>query len=259
MFNATNFFNNLNNLRKPIYRVQTLGGNIGGPIPVKIPILNPDKKSMNFFYSVDDTQTISPSEIRRWTMPTELERRGDFSQSRATNGTLIAIRDPLNNTPFPGNQIPQNRSHPMGIALMNILPLPNGCGGQAGCNFIIQHPSLDKPRRQHLYRFDVRPTAKDTFSIKGQTWYTKSAGVEVAGRSSTWGLVQQRYDFTADQGTLNYTRVFSPNMVNEFMIGVFYSTENGPPVDDARWLAFNAPIAASRASASSFRPTIRWA
>src|SRR5262249_52381620 len=34
------------------------------------------------------------------------------------------------------------------------------------------------------------------------------------------------------QGTVNYTRIISPHLVNEFMIGIFYSTEVGPPVDD---------------------------
>ena len=234
MWNATNFFNNASGIAKPIYRVSTLGGNLGGPVPIAIPFLNPDKKRMNFFYSIDDTQTISPSDLRRWTMPTALERAGDFSQSRANNGSLITVRDPLTNAPFPDNKIPANRAHPLGVALMNILPLPNdpSCGGRSGCNFVIQHPSLDKPRRQHLLRTDVRPTDKDTFSIKYQNWFTKSVGVEVAGRSATWGLVEQRYDFTADQGTLHYTRIFSPSIVNEAMIGIFYSTENGPPRDD---------------------------
>ncbi|HZO57978.1 MAG TPA: hypothetical protein VFB63_35040, partial [Bryobacteraceae bacterium] len=235
MFNAQNFFNNRDRITKPIYRVSTLGGNIGGPVPVPIPILNPGAKGMNFFYSLDDTQTISPSPIRRWTMPTELERRGDFSQSRLANGNLIAVRDPLTGANFPNNIIPQNRANANGLALMAILPLPNNptCGGLGGCNFVVQQPSLDKPRRQHLLRVDVRPTDKDTFSIKYQNWFTKSAGIEVAGSSSRWGLLDQRYDFTADQGTIHYTRIVTPNIVNEFMIGVFYSTENGPPTNQA--------------------------
>jgi hypothetical protein len=234
MFNATNFFNNKSGLRKPIYRVSTLGGNLGGPVPVPIPILNPGGKGMNFFYSIDDTQTISPSDLRRWTMPTALERQGDFSQSFNTSGGLIQITDPLTGAPFPGNRIPQSRANRFGVAMLNILPLPNDptCGGQRGCNFVIQHPSLDKPRRQHLLRTDVRPTDKDSISIKYQNWYTKSAGIEVAGASSRWGLVDTRYDFTADQGTIHYTRIISPSIVNEFSIGVFYSTENGPPASD---------------------------
>jgi hypothetical protein len=182
-FNANNFFSNASGLQRPLERVSTLGGNIGGPIPII------GRNRMNFFYSIDDTQAIAPSELRRWTMPTAAERRGDFSQTRTPAGALIVVRDPLTGQPFPNNIIPQERAHTMGIALMNLLPLPNdpSCGGRGGgCNFVIQHPSLDKPRRQHLFRIDVRPTDKDAISFKGQTWFTKSGGVEVAGASSRW-------------------------------------------------------------------------
>ena len=58
-------------------------------------------------------------------MPTELERRGDFSQSFDTNGRLIVIRDPSTGQPFPGNIIPTNRIDANGQALLNLFPLPN--------------------------------------------------------------------------------------------------------------------------------------
>ena len=58
--------------------------------------------------------------------------RGDFSQTRVTNGTIQPIIDPLTGQPFPGNIIPQNRIHPMGQQMLNLLPLPNGVINQAG-------------------------------------------------------------------------------------------------------------------------------
>jgi hypothetical protein len=230
MFNATNFFNNALGQRKPVYRYSTLGANIGGPVPVPIPVLNPGGKKMFFFYSVDDTQLKDVNQLRTYQMATALERAGNFSETRTTAGALIPVRDPSNLQPFPGNIIPANRINAQGLALLNITPLPNATG--TGFNYITQEPSIPHPRRQHLFRFDLRPTDRDTISIKRQTWYTKSVGWEVAGRSSPWGLVRQRYDFTADQGTVTYTRIISPRMVNEFHIGVFHSTENGPPEDD---------------------------
>src|SRR5262249_54970983 len=51
-------------------------------------------------------------------------------------------------------------------------------------------------------------------------------------RSSPWGLVRQRYDFTSDDGKVDYTRIISPRIVNEFSIGIHYTTEYGPPEDD---------------------------
>src|SRR5207244_2586953 len=51
-FNAQNFFNNKNGVVKPTYRYSDVSATIGGPVPVKIPILNSDGHRFNFFYSV---------------------------------------------------------------------------------------------------------------------------------------------------------------------------------------------------------------
>ncbi|HMJ87911.1 MAG TPA: carboxypeptidase-like regulatory domain-containing protein, partial [Vicinamibacterales bacterium] len=98
-FNSLNYFNEIANLPKPEYRYSTLGGTLGGPVPG----LN---KKVLFFYSLDDTQLKDVNILRRWMMPTDLERRGDFSQTRTPAGALIAIRDPLTGANFPGNVIP---------------------------------------------------------------------------------------------------------------------------------------------------------
>jgi len=57
-------------------------------------------------------------------VPTELERRGDFSQSPG------GVFDPATmaggvRQPFPGGVIPQNRISPLALAAMQAMPLPN--------------------------------------------------------------------------------------------------------------------------------------
>ena len=220
--NATNFFNNRDGVAKPEYRYSTLGGNLGGPVP-KV-------KKLFFFYSLDDTQLKDPNILRRYTMPTALERAGDFSQTRTASGALIVVRDPLTGQPFPGNIIPASRMDPRSMALINMLPLPNTSA--SGYNYLTQEPSIDHPRRQHLLRMDYRPTDNDTISGKYQSWYTKSVGWNVAGASARWGLVRQRYDFTSDVGKLDYTRVLGAHTFLEVNAGIFDSTENGPPEND---------------------------
>lgn len=233
MFNATNYFNIVSNLPKPEYRYSTIGGNLGGPVP-KFARVNPEGDKLFFFYSVDDTRLKNPQVLRRFMMPTEAERRGDFSQTRTPAGALIPIRDPLTNAPFPGNIIPMDRANAVGLAFLNMLPGPNTTG--SGFNFVDQEASIPHPRRQHLLRVDYRPTNKDTLSVKGQTWFTNSVGVNVAGASARWGLVRQRYDFTADQAKVDYTRIISANTVLEVGAGVFDSYEDGPP-ENAEQLA----------------------
>ena len=223
-FNSINYFNKIAGVPKPDYRYSTLGGTLGGPVPAT-------NKKLLFFYSLDDTQLKDPNILRRWIMPTALERTGDFSQTRTPAGALITIRDPLTNLPFPDNKIPADRIDPRGLTLLKMLPMPNATG--SGFNDLTQEASIPHPRRQHLLRVDYHIDPKDTISVKGQSWYTKSVGYNVAGASARWGLVRQRYDFTADQGKVDYTRILNPNTVLEVNSGFFSSYEDGPPEDDA--------------------------
>ena len=77
---------------------------------------------------------------RSLVMPTDAERRGDYSQSFDAQGRLIVIHDPLTTRPnpavpgqfirdpFPGNVIPPDRINPVARNLVNSLPLPSRAG-----------------------------------------------------------------------------------------------------------------------------------
>ncbi|MFN7919312.1 MAG: carboxypeptidase-like regulatory domain-containing protein [Bryobacteraceae bacterium] len=235
MFNANAFFRNRDGIPKQIYRFETLGGTIGGPVKVPIPIINRGGDKMFFFYSYDNTRIREPVALERWTMPTLLERRGDFSRSNDLNNRLITVRDPLNgNQPYPGNIIPTTQSNRYGIALMNIFPEPNFNGG--GYNYLFQETSLGRPRNQHLFRFDLQPTTSDTISVKASSWHADTVGYHVAGGSSPWGLVNHHYEFTGDQLTVSYTKIIRPNLVNEMFAGFFVDTEDGRLPNDQELL-----------------------
>ena len=231
MFNANSFFRNLNGVPKQLYRFQNLGGTVGGPVKLPIPIINRGGDKMFFFYSYDNNQIKEPVNLERWTMPTLLERQGNFSQSNDLNGRQITVRDPTNgNIPFPNNIIPSNRANPFGVAIMNIFPTPNFNG--VGYNYLFQEESLGRPRNQHLFRFDLHPTDSDTISVKGSMWHADTIGYHIAGGSSPWGLVRQHYEFTGDQLTLNYTKIITPRLVNELFVGFFIDTEDGRTPND---------------------------
>jgi hypothetical protein len=249
--NATPFFNNISGVPKPEYRFSTQGGNLGGPVP-RISGINPDGRKLFFFYSVDDTRLKNPQPLWRYTMPTALERAGDFSQTRTTSGALITVRDPDTQQPFPGNRIPVDRADPRGVALLNLLPMPNAEG--VGFNYVYQEPSIPHPRRQHLIRVDYRPNDKDSFSAKGQTWFTKSEGYGVAAGAHPRGLFAQRYDFTAEQFKLDYTRIISNTTVLEVGGGKFYSVELGPPANDAALTKFQRTTYPALATLPQFAP-----
>ncbi len=104
------------------------GGTLGMPLR---------RNSIFLFTSVESSRT---TEVlpRTLTMPTALEKQGDFSQSFNRDGTLRVIYDPWTSRfgpngqiirdPFPGNKIPANRFDALGSKLMSSLWAPNGPG-----------------------------------------------------------------------------------------------------------------------------------
>jgi Carboxypeptidase regulatory-like domain len=256
MWNATNFFNNRSGIPKPFYRYSTLGGTLGGPVP-RVPKINSSGDKLFFFYSIDDTRLKDVQPLRQYTMPTALERAGDFSQTRTPSGALVVITDPTTGRPFQDNKIPAGRIDPRGQALLNVFPLPNTVG-QPAYNYNYQEPSIDHPRQQHLIRVDVRPNNANTISGKYQTWYTKSVGYGVAdaGLLAPWGPVRTRYDFTVKQAKFDYTRIVNTSTILEISSGFFRSWEDGPAENDSELAKIQRASYPGLTSLPQFAPQI---
>ncbi|MGH9936397.1 MAG: carboxypeptidase regulatory-like domain-containing protein, partial [Blastocatellia bacterium] len=177
-FNANNFINNstlvtspltgrTGAVPKPRYRYSTLGATFGGPVWIP-KVTDKLKEKLFFFYSFEDSQTLNPQLLRQVTVPTQLERNGDFSQSVDVNGAKIFIRDPLrtgacNATDqtacFPNNVIPGARINKNGQGLLNVFPLPNALDTgitRRQYNYLFQE-SIKVPKRQNLFRTDYKP------------------------------------------------------------------------------------------------------
>ena len=230
-FNANSFFNNLNKVAKPRYRFSTLGATLGGPVWLPKQTL---KDKLFFFYSFEDSQTLNPQALRTVTVPTELERIGDFSQTVDTNNARIVVRDPVTGQPFANNIIPANRLNKNGQALLNVFPKPNALDRaitRGNYNYLFQE-SIKVPKRQHLFRTDYRPSEKDSFYVRGSMWYADNQGIAVPAGTANWGLAGLHYTFTDNSILGNWSHVFSPRMVNEAQLSVRHSVEKGPPLND---------------------------
>lgn len=232
-WNANDFFSNRGGVVRPIYRYTTLGATLGGPVPSQLfdKFWKGSKDKVFFFYSFEKSWVKNPQAVRQVTTPSELERRGDFTQTVDLNNTRINIRDPLAAANFPGNIVPASRINRNGQAILNIFPLPNTLDrGFTRGNFNYQfQETINQPRDQHLFRIDLKPTAQDSINFRGSTWFADSLGYAVAAGSSNWGLVRQHYTYTDNGLVLNYTRIISPRMVNEFTGGARHGVEKGPP------------------------------
>ncbi|MBO0857798.1 MAG: carboxypeptidase regulatory-like domain-containing protein [Chloracidobacterium sp.] len=258
-FNANNFFNNANvvtspltgitsTIPKPRYRYNTLGATFGGPVWLP-KVGNKLKEKLFFFYSFEDSHTLSPQGLRQVTVPTQAERNGDFSKSYVSldanrNPVPLFIRDPQKTGAcsttdqtacFPGNIIPADRINKNGQALLNVFPMPNATNlGITGGNYnYLFQESINAPKRQNLFRVDYKPSEKNTFYTRGMMWYADNQGINVPAGTANWGLAGLHYTFTDNSITGNWTRVITPRLVNEASLGVRHSVEKGPPLSDA--------------------------
>ena len=258
--NATPFFNNKAALNKPLYRHLYPGGNVGGPLPLPKFGEGGDfwlKDKAFFFFSYEKPHQITPNDPRFVTMPTALERAGDFSQSINSSNQKVFIRDPLNpgtgcsasdtsgcfkdpsrataSNPLGLNLIPQARWNASGAALLNYFPLPNTFGGTGGAayNYAFQSPT-DVPKRSMVLRFDFRPTNEDSIYWKAQWWTSDNLGTGTSGwpgnDNNRWGI-NSHYLYKDDGWSANWVRVMSASVVNEFNFGMRHDSEGFVPGD----------------------------
>ena len=260
--NANNFFNNKLDLPRAKYRHNIWGFNVGGP--VQVPWLYPNKgrKNLFFFYSLEKPHTITPTNTKLVTVPTELERNGDFSQSftgiSGGNPVKAYVRDPLlagncnatdqsacfrdpsratADNPLGLNIIPRNRFNPSGAAILNYFPSSNALGGRASngnaFNYVIQK-SVDVPKRSQVIRVDFKPTEKDTFFVNAQWWTADNEGFDTSGwpggDNNRWGI-SSHYLYKDNGVSINWVRLISPTTVNEVSVGLRHDSEGFIPSD----------------------------
>jgi len=157
--NANTFLNNVRGLPRNLFRFNDPGYTIGGPVYIP-KLLHATKDKLFFFFSQEYQRQLQPNTAKNITVPTALERKGDFSQSVDNNGKPLIIKDPLNGQPFTGNLIPSDRFYGPGQALLNLYPLPNTSG--VGYNYTSQF-SGQLPRREDLLRLDYNMNQKLRF------------------------------------------------------------------------------------------------
>jgi hypothetical protein len=222
-FNANDYFNNETGLSRPLYRYNVEGWSLGGPIFVPRHF-NVSRTKLFFFGSQEYTgQLVNPG-VQTKTMPTALERQGNFSQSLGSNGALIVIKDPSTGAPYPGNIIPQSELNSYGIAMLNFLPMPNfnpapGSLYYHQANFQTG-ASATHPRRNDVARADWYITPKLNTYFR---WMHDYDDQTVLFQSNPWDYAPLDHNNSGHgyAAVLNYT--FSPTMVNSLTVGKGYT------------------------------------
>ena len=140
----------------PSYVQNSFGGSIGGPL--NIPKIYHGGTKTFFFVNYNGRRGENPFD-QFSTVPTLLQRQGNFSQTNYTSGPKtgqpVQIFDPTTNTPFANNTIPQ--INPTAAGLLAYIPLPNLTPGGTSRIFISSpRPTTAKRRSECPHQPHIR-------------------------------------------------------------------------------------------------------
>jgi hypothetical protein len=259
--NAPSFFDNLNGRPKSTKRQNTFGGGVGGPI--YFPKIYNGKNRTFFFVNYEGTRrpSLSTSSI---TVPTDLERTGDFSKTVDGSGRAITIYDPTSvangvRTAFPGNVIPQNRFDAIGSKVINLYPSPN----------VVPSPGtllnyLDSRYRTFTWnsfttRVDENLTATQQLFFRAGWNHRTDAGAAYFPNSNLLANGADVFERGNIAGGAGWTWIQSPHTVVDARVGFTrYNDRNYMFSEGMDLAAFGFPAAFAKSVKSSIFPTFKF-
>jgi hypothetical protein len=195
----------------PPYKQNQFGGTFGGPI----------FKGKTFFFVDYQGTRIRESQTDLSSVPTLLERGGDFSD--LPGGQQIV--DPATGLPFPNNKIPQcpvagggSCLDPAGVNVLNLYPAPNRPDAGLSNNFLY-NPVL----KNNQDSFDVR--VDHQLKTRDSLFATFSYGTVDATRPDPFpgeaggGIFSGDINNKALAAGISDVHTFSNNKINELKLG----------------------------------------
>jgi len=143
---ANQFANNASNQPRARRVIDQYGFELDGP--AHLPKLYRGQDRTFFMFALEKYRESTPQPALG-SVPTEEQRRGDFSQTFTAAGRLYTTYDPRTvranpafdaarpvtlanlqflRTPFLGNRVPENRFEPIAVRVLKDIPLPNQAG-----------------------------------------------------------------------------------------------------------------------------------
>jgi hypothetical protein len=214
VLDAPNFFSPIVNgeKSKPALRYNVFGGTVGGPVI----------RDRTFYFAAFEGSRRRDGSVRTLTVPSALQRAGDFSQTFNARG-LMLIYDPLTGTtsgtsvkrqPFPKNVISADRFDKVTLGLVPFYPTPNRPADDVtGANNFRANDVNALTRDNWLAKLDHNLTAKD------RLYGRYMSNTDDQARSSIYPVPAADTVNQGDnwQSNLNgsWTRIVSPSLINE--------------------------------------------
>lgn len=209
---------------KPILRYNQFGGTVGGP--VWIPKIYNGRDRTFFFFGYEQWHERA-STLGYASVPTPLQRSGDFSRTFTDTGTLIPIYNPATTAPnpsgngfvrtqFKGNVIPQGDMDQLALNVLKYIPLPNFPPANVLTNadnfFYEPEGAIDQDviDIRGDQRFNSTDSAFVRYAANLNVTHTPGDGLGASDPSAR-NDTRKNYNLVLEE-----THTFSPNLLNEF-------------------------------------------
>ena len=221
VFDANNFFENRRGSKLGSFKRSQFGGTLGGPI-------KHDKAFFMFSYEGLRERSFRTS---TFTVPTLLERQGDFSKTFAQNGQLIRVFNPFTTRrnpsgsgfirdPFLDNRIPSSMMDPVALNVLKYYPLPNQPGEPiTGRNNYSSSGSQAINIDNYDVRIDHRFSDQRTFFARYSHRFTESAPPKFFPEPITIAEGRVIEENHGRNVVAEYTHIFSPTTILTARLG----------------------------------------
>lgn len=232
IFNANDFFSNLDGLPKGTVRYNDFGASLGGP--VYIPHLYDGRNKTFFFVNYEGIRNPTVSNATAL-VPSRAQLAGNladnsagtgifptntpFCQANASSQSCANVIDPSTGQPFSGNTIPSSRLDPVAQKWLQFWPAPN-----------LSNPPVNTANGRALYNYattvrgydnmDQENTRIDqSLSSKDQLWGSFTHGTRPHIAPGVMPYSGNNWPLTDDLLQITETHTFAPQVVNEARFG----------------------------------------
>ncbi len=216
VLDSNNFFDNGRGRKLASFKRSQAGYVLSGPI----------KRDKMFFMTSLEILRAKTFANRTFTVPTELERRGDFSQTfTLVSGqpALIQIYNPFTTRrsgsafvrdPFPGNSVPASMFDPVAPNVIKYYPQPNTTGRAfTNVDNYSQSGSAQNNINQHDYRIDHNISQKQRFFARYSTRLNENVPLKSFPAELTIAEGRIVEEDHVHGAVADYTNTLSPTMI----------------------------------------------
>ncbi len=220
---ANDFFSNRNGIARTNEKYDRYGFSLTGP--VFIPKVYDGHNKTFFMYAYEGMKDTRPRGDT-FTVPTEKERNGDFSELLAL-GPQYQIYNPFTrrllpsgryqSDPFPGNIIPPNLINPVSKAILTYVALPLNSGTTADHQSNLPRPGMAEVTDYytHVFRIDHNFSDRNRLFVRGNLYKRDSISKDYYLSAATG----QAQDYLARGGSIDDIFTFSPTFLMNLRYG----------------------------------------